>query len=383
MAAAVGGVLLGGLLLGGCGSQSPAGSAATSRAALSVPLASGPAVSAAPVAVPALPAMSAGVAGDAVEADLLVTATRPLTPAEVQTVSAVPGVQAVHPVDTGTVPLGAHRVSVLGVVPATFRQWTPTATRLSDPLWASVAAGEMSSTVDASTNLALPLGSTQPVGGALLRLGALAAIGLPGYDVTVSTLVGQRLGLTPGAALLVSAPKADLVALRNRLAAATPVGVSVALLRSAAPAATATGGFLPNARVAAMVAAATAQTGKPYVWGATGPGSFDCSGLVGFAFAAIGVAMPRTSQQLWLTGPQIPANQAQSGDLLFWANDPTAPGDLDHVAIYLGGGQMLSAPRTGDVVHVSAVPPRNFRGIVRPDPRRAGQVGGPMWALGG
>ena len=325
--------------------------------------------------------MSAGVAGDAVEADLLVTATRPLTPAEQQTITAFAGVRAVQALATGTVTVAGRQVSVLGVAPAAFRSWTQPATRVSDALWASLAGGELTSTVEASSNLGLPLGSTQPIGGARLRVGALASTGLPGYDLTVSTQVGQQLGLTPDAGLLVSAPQADLAALRRRLAAATPVGVSVALLRASAPGAVPAGGFLPSSAVAAMVAAATAQTGKPYVWGATGPGSFDCSGLVGFAFAAIGVAMPRTSQQLWLTGPQIPAAQAQSGDLLFWANDPTAPTDLDHVAIYLGGGQMVSAPQTGEVVHVGPVPARNFRGIVRPDPRRAGQVGGPMWSL--
>ena len=231
-----------------------------------------------------------------------------------------------------------------------------------------------------SQNLSLTLGQTHPVAGVPLRLGALAAMGLPGYHLTVSSPVGRSLGLVPGGGLLVSAPNADLVALRRHLSAATPVGVTVALLRGSAPAAVPDGGFLPNARIAAMVAAATAQVGKPYVWGATGPDSFDCSGLVGYAFASIGVAMPRTSQQLWLAGPRIPADQAAAGDLLFWANDPDAPTDMDHVAIYLGNGQMVSAPRTGSLVHISPVTTRNFRGIVRPDPQRASQVGGAMWA---
>ena len=358
-------------LLAGCGGHVQPGAAPTGQT---------------PAALTAEPperstgSVPVGTSAEAVEADLLVTASRPLTAAEQSAIRVTTGVQAVHPVDTGTVTVAGHQVQVLGVEPAQFRRWAPTATRLSDPLWTAIAAGQVSSTSDASTNLGLTLGSTLQVAGTALRLGAIAAMGLPGYDLTVSAPVGRGLGLTPGAALLVSAPTADLAALRNRLAAATPIGVSVALLRDSAPAAIGARSFLPSARIAQMVATATAQTGKPYVWGATGPASFDCSGLVGYAFAAIGVTVPRTSQQLWLSGPKIPSAQAQSGDLLFWSNDPAAPGDIDHVAIYLGGGQMVSAPHTGDIVHISSVPGRNFRGVVRPDPARALRVGGPMWA---
>ena len=332
-----------------------------------------------PQAAPERRAVSAGVAGQAVEADLLVTATHRLSSADLRTIRQMRGVVATEQVDTGVVVLHGHRVATLGVTPASFRRWTPTPTRRSDPLWASIARGELSADFDLSRNLKVPLGSTQSVHGSSLRLGALAAMGLPGYDLTVSTDVGHQLGLTRGTALLVSAPSQDLVALRGRLAAATPVGVSVALLRADAPSAVPAGGFLSNAQIQAVVQAATAQVGKPYVWGATGPRAFDCSGLVGYAFSTIGLTMPRTSQQLWLSGPHIDANQAHAGDLLFWANDPADPANIDHVAIYLGNGLMVSAPHTGDIVHIASIPGQNFRGLVRPDPRRAALIGGPTW----
>jgi cell wall-associated NlpC family hydrolase len=78
----------------------------------------------------------------------------------------------------------------------------------------------------------------------------------------------------------------------------------------------------------------------------------------------------------------VPYAQARPGDLLFWAYDPTAPGFIDHVAIYLGGGQMIVAPHTGDVVRVRSVPMNHFMGVVRVDPGDAGAVSGPRW-LGG
>lgn len=314
------------------------------------------------------------------EADLLVTAHRTLSPTEIRTLQHAAGVAGVHLLDTGTVRLRGHNVSVIGVAPASFRRWTPTATRLSTPLWATIASGQLSADFNVSKNLSLPLGSTQKLAGVSLRLGSLASMGLPGYDLTVNTQVGRRLRLTPGSAALVSAPAQDLVALRGRLAAATPVGVTVALLRATATSVVPVGGFLSSAQLATVVSAAKAEIGKPYVWGATGPNAYDCSGLVGWAFAKAGLRLPRTSQQLWLSGPMIPPDQAQAGDLLFWANDPAAPTDIDHVAIYLGNGLMVSAPHTGDVVHIAPVPGRNFRGIVRLDPRRASQVGGAVWS---
>jgi cell wall-associated NlpC family hydrolase len=123
-----------------------------------------------------------------------------------------------------------------------------------------------------------------------------------------------------------------------------------------------------------MLHAAASRVGKPYVWGATGPNSFDCSGLVQWSFARAGIRMPRVSQQQWYAGPHISYADALPGDLLFWHNDPTDKGNIDHVAIYAGNGMMLAAPHTGAYVEYVPVYATNFAGVVRVDPGVAGQI---------
>lgn len=92
------------------------------------------------------------------------------------------------------------------------------------------------------------------------------------------------------------------------------------------------------------------QIGKPYVWGAEGPSTFDCSGLTQAAWAASGVRIPRVTQDQYAQGgQQIPLNRAQPGDLIFWGTgrDPNA---VHHVALYLGNNEVLHAPQPGEVV---------------------------------
>jgi cell wall-associated NlpC family hydrolase len=111
------------------------------------------------------------------------------------------------------------------------------------------------------------------------------------------------------------------------------------------------------------------------VWGAEGPNSFDCSGLVQWSFAAAGIRMPRVPQQQWFAGPHVSYANARPGDLLFWHYDPTDPGDIDHVAIYAGNGMMLVAPHTGAFVEYVPVPLTNMAGVVRVDPAMAAGIG--------
>lgn len=100
--------------------------------------------------------------------------------------------------------------------------------------------------------------------------------------------------------------------------------------------------------------------GLPYVWGGGnihGPsgGGFDCSGLTSYAVhAATGITLPRTSETQWHIGTEVPLHAARPGDLLFGNWQAGGPG---HVAIYIGGGQMVHAPTTGDVVRVGPVFP--------------------------
>jgi cell wall-associated NlpC family hydrolase len=149
--------------------------------------------------------------------------------------------------------------------------------------------------------------------------------------------------------------------------------------RFAAALAAAGGGAVPDATLAAApgrpggtpyaaaaVAAAMTELAKPYVWGATGPDSFDCSGLTQFAFARAGLALPRTAAEQWASGPQVALRELTVGDLLFWATNSTDPASIHHVAIYLGAGKMLAAPSTGDVVKIQPVYLDGFFGAVRP-----------------
>jgi cell wall-associated NlpC family hydrolase len=113
-----------------------------------------------------------------------------------------------------------------------------------------------------------------------------------------------------------------------------------------------------------VLAAAETELGKPYRWGATGPGSFDCSGLVQHVFAAAGVALPRTSRQQWYAGAHPANDDIRPGDLLFWA-DGDHPASIHHVAVYLGSGYMIAAPHTGALVRVQPVYDGGFFGVTR------------------
>jgi cell wall-associated NlpC family hydrolase len=127
----------------------------------------------------------------------------------------------------------------------------------------------------------------------------------------------------------------------------------------------------PNAVAAAAVRTALAQVGKPYRWGATGPASFDCSGLVRFAYTEAGLSLPRTSRQQWSAGRHVQRGDLRPGDLVFWAHDPSDPATIHHVGIHLGQGLMVHAPHTGALVRVDAMRPDGYAGATRPATARA------------
>jgi cell wall-associated NlpC family hydrolase len=114
---------------------------------------------------------------------------------------------------------------------------------------------------------------------------------------------------------------------------------------------------------AKAVAYARAQLGKPYVYGATGPGSYDCSGLTMSAWKAAGVSIPRTSQAQWSGLTRVPPSAVQPGDLVVYNG-------AGHVALYVGDGQIIEAPRPGKSVQTapwrSGWYATNFVGVVRP-----------------
>ncbi|MFJ9642576.1 C40 family peptidase [Streptomyces sp. NPDC101206] len=118
----------------------------------------------------------------------------------------------------------------------------------------------------------------------------------------------------------------------------------------------------PTEAGSTALAYATAQIGKPYVWGAEGPGAFDCSGLTSQAWAHAGRAIPRTSQEQWAQLPRVPLDRLRPGDLVVYF--PTAT----HVALYVGDGKVIQAPRPGAAVKVSPIAANPLLGAVRPDP---------------
>lgn len=115
-----------------------------------------------------------------------------------------------------------------------------------------------------------------------------------------------------------------------------------------------------SGRAAVAVATARAQLGKPYVWAAEGPGSFDCSGLTLYAWRAAGVSLPHSSRMQIGVGRQVSRSQLQPGDLVFFGSP------IHHVGLYVGGGQMIHAPTSGDVVKYASIDVMNYVGASRP-----------------
>jgi cell wall-associated NlpC family hydrolase len=112
---------------------------------------------------------------------------------------------------------------------------------------------------------------------------------------------------------------------------------------------------------ATAIAFAMRQLGKPYQWGAIGPGAFDCSGLVFAAYAAAGIRIARTTFGWRQDGPPIPLDQIRPGDLLFSAGSDGTPTNPGHVVMYLGGGEIIQAPQTGENVQID---PLSLAGVV-------------------
>ncbi|WP_431950954.1 NlpC/P60 family protein [Actinacidiphila sp. bgisy167] len=106
---------------------------------------------------------------------------------------------------------------------------------------------------------------------------------------------------------------------------------------------------------------AYAQLGKPYVWGAEGPKAYDCSGLTSRAWEHAGTTIPRTSQEQWKQLPRVPLDQLRPGDLVVYFPGAT------HVAMYIGNGMVIQAPRPGAVVKISPIASNPVLGAVRPD----------------
>ncbi|MFH8614284.1 NlpC/P60 family protein [Streptomyces sp. NPDC017979] len=113
-------------------------------------------------------------------------------------------------------------------------------------------------------------------------------------------------------------------------------------------------------RAARAVAYAYGALGKPYVWGATGPASYDCSGLTQAAWRAAGISLPRTTYTQIDAGKRVSRSELAPGDLVFFY-----PG-ISHVGLYVGGGRMVHAPRPGAPVRIASIDDMPFTGATRP-----------------
>ncbi|MEW2167532.1 NlpC/P60 family protein [Streptomyces sp. NPDC007084] len=115
----------------------------------------------------------------------------------------------------------------------------------------------------------------------------------------------------------------------------------------------------PNSRAAAAVSFAYSKLGSPYVWGATGPNAFDCSGLTQAAYRSAGVSLPRTTYAQINAGRRVSRSELQPGDLVFFYSG------ISHVGIYVGNGQMIHAPNPSAPVRLAPIDQMPFAGATR------------------
>ncbi|MER7761722.1 NlpC/P60 family protein [Streptomyces sp. NPDC097619] len=115
-----------------------------------------------------------------------------------------------------------------------------------------------------------------------------------------------------------------------------------------------------SSRAAQAVAFAHSAIGKPYVWGATGPRAFDCSGLTQAAWRSAGVSLPRTTYTQINAGRRVSRSELAPGDLIFFYSG------VSHVGLYIGGGKMIHAPRTGSTVRIAPITDMPWAGATRP-----------------
>ena len=147
----------------------------------------------------------------------------------------------------------------------------------------------------------------------------------------------------------------------KRLSAAEQTQVATALggPQLAAPDAETIVSEAPNEVVATAIRTALAQVGKPYVFGASGPNGFDCSGLTSFAYAAAGISLPHSSAAQSRLGVAVSRSELQPGDLIYFYSP------VSHVALYIGNGKMVHARTYGQPVAVTSVDMSGYAGARR------------------
>jgi cell wall-associated NlpC family hydrolase len=324
--------------------------------------------------------------------DVVAVSAATLPATAVQAVRKLSGVRAVEAVDAARIQVNGRFAAVLGVNPSSFRRFAAKPTAKDTAFWRSVEGGGLGLSYEMGKQAKLPTGMPVTVIGQhqeTLQVGRLGTVGIGGVDAVITDKVAQSLGFPVHNAIVISAPSTNFAKLTRKVKAALPPSTEVVQIAvqssqlSTAAASAAAGAvqpapgtvFVSSPTLRTMLEAALSRVGMPYVWGAAGPSSFDCSGLVKWSFAQAGVVMPRVAADQARTGPAVPVNQLQPGDLLFYHTDPTAPSYISHVAIYLGAGKMLQAPQPGEFVEMVPVDLADgFAGAVRVSPQIAAQV---------
>ena len=324
-----------------------------------------------------------------VQADLLIVAPSALPASLLAAVSRLPGMVASERIEAVRMQVNGAETALVGVDPSQFRSFAAHPTGASDALWEGVAAGGIAVSYTMGKLDKVPLGGSVVAGGHTtkrLPVVAFGTLGIGGVNAVVSDATAQSLGAPAGNAIVLSMQTADFTADSAAIGRLLPKGAGVEPLVSlvnsgasagtgAAGAGSATAAAVPATAIQAVLTAAMSRKGMPYVWGAAGPTSFDCSGLVQWSFAQAGIALPRVAADQALAGPAVPVTELEPGDLLFYHTDPTAPDYISHVAIYLGNGWMIQAPEPGlDVDVVPADFGSEFAGAIRVSAAQAASV---------
>jgi peptidoglycan DL-endopeptidase CwlO len=354
---------------------------------------------------PALLPTPAAPAAAAVSTDVYVAPLKHVLPVDVVAVSdttlpakavnkvrGLPGVRAVQAVDAARIRVNGRFAAVLGVNPSGFRRFAAKPTAKDNAFWRNVARGGLGLSYEMGKQDKLPTGTAVTVEGRsaqTMRIGKFGTVGIGGVDAVITDKAARSLGFPVRNAIVISAaPSAHFTKLTREIKKAMPHGTQVDQLvvqtssgtssagsAGAGAVQPAVGGLASVSVIRAFLQAAESRLGMPYIWGAAGPTSFDCSGLVQWSFRQAGVIMPRVAADQARTGPAVPVSRLAPGDLLFYHTDPTAPDYISHVAIYLGGGKMLQAPQPG--MNVEIVPVdlgSGFAGAIDVSPAVAAQV---------
>jgi cell wall-associated NlpC family hydrolase len=157
-----------------------------------------------------------------------------------------------------------------------------------------------------------------------------------------------------------SAARASRAAQRRHLAAVRTAAHRQAVAQAKAKAKAKAAALALRTRGDVAVSWARRMIGRPYVWGASGPSAFDCSGLTAYVWAQAGVYLSHSTYAQWDEGRHVSRSQLMPGDLVFFGSD------LHHMGLYIGDGLMIDAPHTGTTVQVQGIDRSDYAGAVRP-----------------